>query len=89
MRSNRGLSGGRGQYGCGIAEHIVTQMIAEGLSDEQARARIYMVDRFGLLTDDQTNLASFQAPLAQPRSRLAEWGSEQGNVLADGRGVSG
>ena len=68
---------GAGSAGCGIAEHIVTQMIAEGLSDEQARARIYMVDRFGLLTDDQTNLASFQAPLAQPRSRLAEWGSEQ------------
>lgn len=64
---------GAGSAGCGIAEHIVAQMVSEGLTEEQARARIYMVDRFGLLTDDQTNLASFQLPLAQPRSRLVEW----------------
>ncbi|WP_312153881.1 NAD-dependent malic enzyme [Lelliottia nimipressuralis] len=68
---------GAGSAGCGIAEHIVAQMVSEGLTEEQARARIYMVDRFGLLTDDQTNLASFQLPLAQPRSRLVEWEDRQ------------
>ena len=68
---------GAGSAGCGIAEHIVTQMVAEGLTDEQARSRIFMVDRFGLLTDDQTNQAPFQSPLAQPRSRLASWGGQQ------------
>ncbi len=52
-------------------------MVAEGLTDEQARSRIFMVDRFGLLTDDQTNQAPFQSPLAQPRSRLASWGGQQ------------
>ena len=68
---------GAGSAGCGIAEHIVAQMVSEGLTEEQARARIYMVDRFGLLTDDQTNLASFQLPLAQARSRLVEWEDRQ------------
>ncbi|EIY4985282.1 NAD-dependent malic enzyme [Klebsiella quasipneumoniae] len=68
---------GAGSAGCGIAEHIVAQMVSEGLTEEQARARIYMVDRFGLLTDDQTNLASFQLPLAQPHSRLVEWEDRQ------------
>ncbi|EPY7192361.1 NAD-dependent malic enzyme [Klebsiella quasipneumoniae] len=68
---------GAGSAGCGIAEHIVAQMVSEGLTEEQARARIYMLDRFGLLTDDQTNLASFQLPLAQPRSRLVEWEDRQ------------
>jgi len=68
---------GAGSAGCGIAEHIVAQMVSEGLTEEQARARIYMVDRFGLLTDDQTNLASFQLPLAHPRSRLVEWEDRQ------------
>ncbi|ENN7017552.1 NAD-dependent malic enzyme [Enterobacter ludwigii] len=68
---------GAGSAGCGIAEHIVAQMVSEGLTEEQARARIYMVDRFGLLTDDQTNLASFQLPLAQPRLRLVEWEDRQ------------
>ncbi|HBI3647319.1 TPA: NAD-dependent malic enzyme, partial [Proteus mirabilis] len=42
---------GAGSAGCGIAEQIIAQMKSEGLSDEQARARIFMVDRFGLLTD--------------------------------------
>lgn len=41
---------GAGSAGCGIAEQIIAQMKSEGLSDEQARARIFMVDRFGLLT---------------------------------------
>jgi malate dehydrogenase (oxaloacetate-decarboxylating) len=68
---------GAGSAGCGIAEHIVAQMVSEGLTEEQARARIYMVDRFGLLTDDQTNLATFQLLLAQPRSRLVEWEDRQ------------
>ncbi|TQI82348.1 NAD-dependent malic enzyme [Serratia fonticola] len=64
---------GAGSAGCGIAEHIVTQMVAEGLTEAEARGRIYMVDRFGLLTDDQINLAPFQRKLAQPRTRLAAW----------------
>ena len=70
---------GAGSAGCGIAEQIVTQMVAEGLSDAQARARIYMVDRAGLLTEDQAGLLAFQARLGQPRSRLGEWEGKDGN----------
>ncbi len=39
---------GAGSAGCGIAEQIVAQMKVEGLTDAEARARAYMVDRFGL-----------------------------------------
>ncbi|MCE1787275.1 NAD-dependent malic enzyme, partial [Enterobacter hormaechei] len=46
---------GAGSAGCGIAEQIIAQMKSEGLSDEQARARVFMVDRFGLLTDKLPN----------------------------------
>ena len=39
-------------------------MKSEGLSEEQARARIFMVDRFGLLTDKLPNLLlNFQSKL--------------------------
>jgi malate dehydrogenase (oxaloacetate-decarboxylating) len=42
---------GAGSAGCGIAEQIIAQTQREGLSEELARSRVFMVDRFGLLTD--------------------------------------
>ncbi|MDR0219733.1 MAG: NAD-dependent malic enzyme [Enterobacteriaceae bacterium] len=64
---------GAGSAGCGIAEQIVAQMRSEGLSDEEARARVFMVDRFGLLTDKQPNLLDFQSVLVQKSSALQSW----------------
>ncbi|PHM29971.1 NAD-dependent malic enzyme [Xenorhabdus budapestensis] len=64
---------GAGSAGCGIAEQIIAQMKSEGLSDEQARARVFMVDRFGLLTDKQPNLLDFQSALVQKSSTLRSW----------------
>ncbi|CDL85860.1 NAD-dependent malic enzyme [Xenorhabdus cabanillasii] len=64
---------GAGSAGCGIAEQIIAHMKSEGLSDEQARARVFMVDRFGLLTDRQPNLLDFQSALVQKSSALQSW----------------
>lgn len=64
---------GAGSAGCGIAEQIVAQMVAEGLSDLEARARIFMVDRFGLITNNQPNLVDFQRPLAQDAVKVQAW----------------
>ncbi|HBO21715.1 MULTISPECIES: NAD-dependent malic enzyme [unclassified Providencia] len=64
---------GAGSAGCGIAEQIVSQMKSEGLSDEQARSRIYMVDRFGLLTDKLPNLLDFQSKLTQSSENISGW----------------
>lgn len=64
---------GAGSAGCGIAEQIITQMVAEGLTDEQARKRVFMVDRFGLITENQPNLLNFQRKLAQTAEDVASW----------------
>ncbi|GKW26982.1 NAD-dependent malic enzyme [Pectobacterium brasiliense] len=64
---------GAGSAGCGIAEQIVAQMKSEGLSEEEARARVFMVDRFGLLTDKLPNLLDFQSKLVQKSELLADW----------------
>ena len=64
---------GAGSAGCGIAEHIVAAMQIEGLSESEARQRIFMVDRFGLLTDDMTGLHDFQMRLAHKASALQGW----------------
>lgn len=64
---------GSGSAGCGIAELIISAMVTEGLSDAQARAQIFMVDRFGLLTEGMQNLMDFQQKLMQPVSALKGW----------------
>ena len=64
---------GAGSAGCGIAEQIITQMVSEGISDEQARSQVFMVDRFGLLTQGMEGLRDFQQALAQPTDKLADW----------------
>ena len=71
---------GAGSAGCGIAEQIIAQMVAEGLTDTQARARIYMVDRFGLLTDNQPNLLDFQSKLVQRTEAVEAWASTDGII---------
>jgi malate dehydrogenase (oxaloacetate-decarboxylating) len=64
---------GAGSAGCGIAEQIIRQMVLEGVPEAQARAQMFMVDRFGLLTVDATSLRDFQIPLAQPASVHERW----------------
>lgn len=64
---------GAGSAGCGIAEQIVQQMCREGISDIQARGQVFMVDRFGLLTDGMLGLRDFQQRLVQPVEAIQEW----------------
>lgn len=71
---------GAGSAGCGIAEQIIKQMIAEGLSDSEARARIFMVDRFGLITENQPNLLNFQRKLAQPLEHVESWADAEAMI---------
>ncbi len=64
---------GAGSAGCGIAEQIISQMVSEGISPDQARGQVYMVDRFGLLTQGMQDLRDFQEKLVQNKEALNEW----------------
>ncbi|WP_371376396.1 NAD-dependent malic enzyme [Thalassotalea aquiviva] len=64
---------GAGSAGCGIAEQIIAQMCKEGLTDEQARKQIFMVDRYGLLTEGMSDLRDFQQKLIKQKQDLADW----------------
>ena len=64
---------GAGSAGCGIAEQVISQMVAEGISETQARSQIYMIDRFGLLTDTTPGLRDFQQALAQVSGAITDW----------------
>ncbi|WGL15534.1 NAD-dependent malic enzyme [Microbulbifer bruguierae] len=67
---------GAGSAGCGIAEQVVAAMVNDGVSESKARSRIFMFDRYGLVTSDMKNLHDFQARLAQSPEKYpeaAEW----------------
>ena len=64
---------GAGSAGCGIAEAIIAQMVKQGLSEEQARSQIFMVDRNGLLREESTHLLPFQKKLRQKNSITSTW----------------
>ena len=68
---------GAGSAGCGIAELIISAMVEQGLDDKAARARIFMVDKQGLLVEGSENLRDFQARLVQSRSAVAAWSLTQ------------
>jgi len=65
LRDQRIVIVGAGSAGCGISMLIKQSMITDGLSDEDARKRFFLVDRNGLLTDNGRELLAFQKPFAQ------------------------
>ncbi len=67
---------GAGSAGCGIAEQIISQMIREGIAPQQARRQIFMVDRYGLLTQGMSGLRDFQEKLVQTKTALTQWNIE-------------
>jgi len=59
---------GAGSAGIGIANLIASAMTLEGLTTEQARARISLFDINGLLEPSRTDLYDFQKPYAHPHA---------------------
>lgn len=64
---------GAGSAGCGIAEAIIMQMKAEGISDSDARKRVFMVDRYGVVTKGMSDLRDFQERLAVDPEDTKSW----------------
>ena len=64
---------GMGQAGTGIAMNIRAMLLEEGLSNEEARKRIFAVDMQGLLLEGDPLLEGPQEPLAQRRAAVDGW----------------
>ena len=61
---------GAGTAGVGIATQIFEEFLQQGLSQDEARSRIYLVDKQGLLFDDTEALTDGQKRFTRRRSEF-------------------
>jgi malate dehydrogenase (oxaloacetate-decarboxylating) len=72
LRDQRYVILGQGQAGIGIARQIHTGLMEEGLSDAQARALIFGLDKDGLLVEGMP-VSDEQRAWVKPRAAIADW----------------
>ncbi|HEV2136523.1 MAG TPA: NAD-dependent malic enzyme [Terracidiphilus sp.] len=72
---------GFGAAGTGIADMLLAAMKEEGLTDAQARKRIYGVGRHGLIVEGGYGVRESQLPFARKPAEVAGWRvSSPGNI---------
>jgi len=73
LKDQRIVFAGAGSAGCGIADQIIKQMKAEGASDSDARSKIFLISRDGLLQRGLPGLFDFQIPFCTPDEVVNNW----------------
>ncbi|MGB6132011.1 MAG: NAD-dependent malic enzyme [Acidobacteriaceae bacterium] len=91
LRDQRAAIVGFGSAGIGIANLIVKALIDEGLSEQEARLRVYPIGRPGLLVEGAEGIHPEQTEFVLPRSDVEGWQVKDPNritleeVVRDGK----
>jgi malate dehydrogenase (oxaloacetate-decarboxylating) len=64
---------GAGSAGIGVADGLRQAMKSDGVSEQEARSRFWVVDSTGLLHSGRKGLTPEQAVYAQPEGRVSGW----------------
>jgi malate dehydrogenase (oxaloacetate-decarboxylating) len=68
---------GAGSAAIGVADYLRFAMVEEGRSENEARARFWIVDKDGLLDSDRRDLSDEQRTYARARNEIADWPRNQ------------
>jgi malate dehydrogenase (oxaloacetate-decarboxylating) len=75
---------GAGSAGTGIADELCSAMVKDGLTEAQAKSRIFLLDLQGLLHTGLKDLPEFQKRFVQPQENVQDWSSAGDKItLAD------
>lgn len=64
---------GAGAGGVGVARQIARGLVDEGLSEREAKARLYLIDSKGLVLQDRKGLEPYKREFAHDPARVAHW----------------
>jgi malate dehydrogenase (oxaloacetate-decarboxylating) len=73
LRDQQVVLVGAGSAGGGISAQLCAAMAREGLGETEARGRLWLLGRHGLLHDGLAGLRPEQRQWAQPAERVASW----------------
>lgn len=70
VKDHKILVFGGGTAGVGVSDQILLEKVQSGLSEEEARKHFYLVDRFGLITEDMDDLTEGQKKYARAKGEF-------------------
>jgi malate dehydrogenase (oxaloacetate-decarboxylating) len=68
---------GAGSSATGISDQIVSAMMSEGLTKQEAKSAIWLVDSHGLVHTGRVGLEPFKQNFAQPLDKVSGWRLER------------
>jgi malate dehydrogenase (oxaloacetate-decarboxylating) len=72
---------GFGSAGLGITNLLAQFIEDRGLSQEEARARFYAIDQYGLITESRQNVTPEQLPYARKEQEVQSWRQPNGEIM--------